>query len=44
MPPPMFSFLLSDDIALVPRTPSLAEAYHDLLAANHERIAPNCRS
>jgi len=39
MPPPMFSFLLSDDIALVPRTPSLAEAYHDLLAANHERIA-----
>lgn len=36
---PMFSFPLSDDIALVPRTPSLAEAYHDLLAANHERLA-----
>lgn len=39
IPPPMFSFPLSDDAALVPRTPSLAEPYHDLLAANHERLA-----
>ncbi len=39
IPAPMFSFPLSDDVALVPRTPSLAEAYHDLLAANHERLA-----
>ncbi len=39
IPPPMFSFPLSEDVALVPRTPYLAEAYHDLLAANHERLA-----
>ncbi len=39
IPPPMFSFPLSDDVALVPRTPFLADPYHDLLAANHERLA-----
>ncbi len=39
IPPPMFSFPLSDDTVLVLRTPSITEAYHDLLAANHERLA-----
>ena len=37
--PPMFLFPLSDEAALVPRTPLIAEAYHQLLAANHERLA-----
>jgi RimJ/RimL family protein N-acetyltransferase len=35
----MFSFPLSGEAALVPRTPLLADAYHALLAANHERLA-----
>jgi len=39
IPPPMFRFPLGEDAALVPRTPALADAYHDLLAANHERLA-----
>jgi ribosomal-protein-serine acetyltransferase len=39
IPQPMFSFPLAEGAALVPRTPALAEAYHDLLAANHERLA-----
>ena len=39
IPPPMFRFPLSDEAALVPRTPLIAEAYHELLAANHERLA-----
>lgn len=39
IPPPMFSFPLSDEAVLVPRTPLLTEAYHELLAANHERLA-----
>ena len=39
IPPPMFSFPLSGEAALVPRTPLLTDAYHALLAANHERLA-----
>ena len=39
IPPPMFSFPLGEDVALVLRTPALADAYQDLLAANHERLA-----
>ena len=39
IPPPMFSFPLSDQAALVPRTPSITGAYHELLVANHERLA-----
>jgi len=39
IPPPLFSFSLGDGEALVPRTPALAEAYHDLLVANRERLA-----
>ncbi len=39
IPPPMFSFPLSGEAALVPRTPSITNAYHDLLAANHARLA-----
>jgi ribosomal-protein-serine acetyltransferase len=35
----MFSFPLAEDVALVPRTPALAGPCHDLLAANHERLA-----
>jgi ribosomal-protein-serine acetyltransferase len=37
--PPMFSFPLSGDEALVPRTPSITDAYHALLIANRERLA-----
>lgn len=39
IPPPMFSFPLSGDEALVPRTPSITDAYHALLIANRERLA-----
>ena len=39
IPPPMFRCPLSESAALVPRTPLIAEAYHQLLAANHERLA-----
>jgi ribosomal-protein-serine acetyltransferase len=39
IPTPMFRFPLSDEAVLVPRTPLITEAYHDLLAANHERLA-----
>jgi ribosomal-protein-serine acetyltransferase len=35
----MFSFPLSDDAALFLRTSSITEAYHELLAANQERLA-----
>jgi ribosomal-protein-serine acetyltransferase len=37
--PPMFVFALSDTEALVPRTRLMLQAYHDLLASNHERLA-----
>ena len=37
--PPMFSFALSGPEALVPRTPLILQAYHDLLVSNHERLA-----
>ncbi len=39
IPPPLFSFALGPGEALVPRTPSLAEAYNDLLIANRDRLA-----
>ncbi len=39
IPPPMFSFPLSGDEALVLRTPSITDAYHALLVANRERRA-----
>jgi ribosomal-protein-serine acetyltransferase len=39
IPPPMFSFPLSGDEALVPTTPSITDAYHALLIANRERLA-----
>jgi ribosomal-protein-serine acetyltransferase len=39
IPPPLFSFSLAPGEALVPRTPALAEAYHDLVVANRERLA-----
>ncbi|HTZ25972.1 MAG TPA: GNAT family protein [Streptosporangiaceae bacterium] len=35
----MFTFPLGEDAALLPRTPALSDAYHELLAANHERLA-----
>jgi ribosomal-protein-serine acetyltransferase len=37
--PPMFRFALSGTEVLVPRTPLILQAYHDLLVANHERLA-----
>jgi ribosomal-protein-serine acetyltransferase len=39
IPPPMFSFPLSDDAVLILRTASIADAYHELVAANQERLA-----
>ena len=39
IPSPLFSLSLGPGEALVPRTPSLTEAYHDLLVANRERLA-----
>lgn len=36
--PAMFTHLLGDDAALIPRTPAIAEAFHELLVANHERL------
>jgi hypothetical protein len=37
--PPMFRFALSGTEVLVPRTPLILQAYHELLVANHERLA-----
>ena len=39
IPPPMFSFPLADDAILIPRTAAIIDAYHELLAANQERLA-----
>jgi len=39
IPPPMFSFPLSDEAALFLRTSSITEEYHEVLAANQERLA-----
>jgi ribosomal-protein-serine acetyltransferase len=39
IPPPMFSFPLSDDAVLILRTAAITDAYHDLVAANQERLA-----
>jgi ribosomal-protein-serine acetyltransferase len=36
---PMFSCRLAEDILLVPRTAAIADAYHELLVANHGRLA-----
>jgi len=35
----MFRLPLTDEAVLVPRTPLITDAYHELLAANHERLA-----
>ena len=35
----MFTWPLGEDVALLPQTVAISDAYHDLLAANHERIA-----
>jgi ribosomal-protein-serine acetyltransferase len=35
----MFSCPLGDDAALLPRTAAISDAYRELLAANHERLA-----
>jgi RimJ/RimL family protein N-acetyltransferase len=35
----MFAFALSETEALLPRTPLILQPYHDLLVANHERLA-----
>jgi ribosomal-protein-serine acetyltransferase len=35
----MFSCPLGDDAALLPRTAAISDAYHELLTANHERLA-----
>jgi ribosomal-protein-serine acetyltransferase len=35
----MFTYPLGDDAALLPRTPALGAAYHELQAANHHRLA-----
>jgi RimJ/RimL family protein N-acetyltransferase len=34
----MFTFPLGDGVALVPRTPAIAEEFHQVRLANHERI------
>jgi ribosomal-protein-serine acetyltransferase len=39
IPAPMFSFPLADDAILIPRTAAIIDAYHELLAANQERLA-----
>jgi ribosomal-protein-serine acetyltransferase len=39
IPPPMFSFPLSDDAVLILRTASIADSYNELVAANQERLA-----
>jgi len=35
----MFAFALGEDAALLPRTAALTDAYHEVLAANQERLA-----
>ena len=35
----MFTFPLGEDAALLPRTAALTDAYHELLAANQQRLA-----
>lgn len=35
----LFTFSLGEDAALLPRTSAIADAYHELLAANVERLA-----
>jgi ribosomal-protein-serine acetyltransferase len=34
-----FVWALGDGVVLIPRTPAIADAYHALLVANHERLA-----
>jgi ribosomal-protein-serine acetyltransferase len=36
--PAMFTFPLGDDAVLIPRTPAITEAFHELLVANHDRL------
>jgi ribosomal-protein-serine acetyltransferase len=35
----MFTFPLGDDAVLIPRTPAIAEPFHELLLANHDRLS-----
>jgi ribosomal-protein-serine acetyltransferase len=35
----LFTCMLGDDAALIPRTPAIAEAYQVLLEVNHDRLA-----
>jgi ribosomal-protein-serine acetyltransferase len=39
IPAPLFSFPLGDDAVLIPRTAEITDAYHELVAANAERLA-----
>jgi ribosomal-protein-serine acetyltransferase len=39
IPPPMFSFPLTDEAVLILRTASITNAYHEVVAANQERLA-----
>lgn len=39
IPAPMFSFPLADDAVLILRTAAITDAYHEMLAANQERLA-----
>jgi ribosomal-protein-serine acetyltransferase len=39
IPAPLFSFPLTDEAILIPRTAAITDAYHALLAANQERLA-----
>lgn len=37
--PPTFAIMLGADAALLPRTPAITDAYHELLVANQQRLA-----
>jgi ribosomal-protein-serine acetyltransferase len=39
IPAPMFSHRLAEDAVLVLRTAAIADPYHEVLVANHERLA-----
>ena len=39
IPAPMFSFPLTEDAVLIPRTAAITDAYHELVAENTERLA-----
>lgn len=39
IPAPMFRHRLGDDAVLILRTAGITDAYHELLVANHDRLA-----